>query len=288
MERLVSRLRKIGRRILRLPRSRKHLSRTQLRFCEWNARRLGISEERAISILSESTSALPGGHEGRAFRQYCSVSYQLYRPFADDSEDRVFDAYQFHGHMHFLRMLSYPDPRIHENDPVLRCINGIQSPVIVDFGCGLAGYSRALCERLVAGKVAPRLVLTDVPTLRAEFLTWLGGMDDYSIEFLPCTKDRPIPDLPNCDVLVATEVFEHLHCPVSYLDRFDACLNPGGLLYTGIDDHEKEFMHVSPMLADVRQRLSELSYAILRRNRVYQKPGTLRHGGSQPSSQHCQ
>ena len=90
--------------------------------------------------------------------------------------------------------------------------------------------------------------------------------------FLDCSIEVPIPSLPSFDVLIATEFFEHVHDPLSYFDRFNDKLAPGGLMLTQLDDHHDEFMHVCPDLRDLRERVRQHGYAEIDRRRLYRKP----------------
>jgi SAM-dependent methyltransferase len=144
---------------------------------------------------------------------------------------------------------------------------------ILDFGCGLAQNSRALAKLCRArGQQVQRLVLADIPTLRREFLIWVGHQTKLPVEILDCTSACPLPPLPHSNVVVATEVFEHLYEPLRYLIAFHEALEPGGYLYTQVADHRPEFMHVSPNLAAVRQKLAQLNYQELYPHQLYQKP----------------
>jgi len=84
-------------------------------------------------------------------------------------------------------------------------------------------------------------------------------------------EQAPIPALPRCDVCFATEFFEHVYDPVAYLDRFHQALNSGGLLITDVSDHESEFMHVSPKLERLRQRIAELGFEEIRPLTLFRK-----------------
>jgi hypothetical protein len=46
----------------------------------------------------------------------------------------------------------------------------------------------------------------------------------------------------------------------------------GGFLITSVADHRPEFMHVSPDLRALRDRLARLGYRELKRHTLYRKP----------------
>ena len=115
------------------------------------------------------------------------------------------------------------------------------------------------------------LNMADIPTERKAFLLWLGERQGIPTAFVDCTPAEPIPPLPPCDLCIATEVFEHLHDPLTYLEAFHRALRPGGLLLTNIADQRPEYMHVSPDLGPVRRRLAALAYGEMIPNRLYCK-----------------
>lgn len=248
---------------------------TQRAFVAWNAARLEISTEETAARYFRSWRAWPGGHSGPAFRDLGTRMHRTYEVFSGDGPAEVFDAYRLHSPMHFLRMLAYPDPTIAGDHPVVRALDARErgrrdAVAILDFGCGLAQFSRALARHLAGNGVAVRLALADIPTIRKDFLLWVGRRDGIPTTFLDCTAERPVPALPDCDLCVATEVFEHFHRPLDYLDAFENALRPGGLLLTNVDDHAAEPFHVSPDLSAVRGRLVAGFHAAVA-NRLYVK-----------------
>lgn len=247
------------------------LNDTQLMFVRWNAKRLDISIEESESRFVESWKALRHGHRGVEFRLFNDLSYRLYQVFVDDTPGEVFDAYRFHAPMHFLRMLSKKEPLWDDQDPVIAQLLGRDETTILDFGCGLAQQSRSLAFKLSQSGSSVRLFLADIPTLRREFLIWIGAEVGIQTTFLECTSESPIPDLPRCDVCFSLEFFEHVHDPVPYLEAIHFSLNKGGLLITNVGDHRQEFMHVSPALRQVREQLRALNYEEILPLKIYRK-----------------
>ena len=244
----------------------------QLRFCEWNAERLGISVEESKKRLEESWASILGGFSDTYYRQFCDLSYNIFRVFWDDNETEIWEAYRFHGPMHMLRMLSYEEPKLDSESPIISHLPHSKQLTILDFGCGLAQTSQAIITYLKASGISTSLVLADIPTIRKDFLIWLGTKSGINMSFLDCTQEMPIPKIPSVDVCIATEVFEHLHDPMPYLLKFHEALSPGGLLLTNINDHRNEYMHVTPNLSLLRQKLQNLSYHELEPNTLYKKP----------------
>ena len=259
----------LGRRSDDAPR----LSGTQELFCQWNADRLNIPLDESRERFLASWRALPQGHGGKAFRRFCDLSYQIHRPFADDTYREIDEAYRLHAPIHFLRMLSYDEPVWTETEPLVVALRQHHTAItIVDFGCGLAQRSRSLAMTLAKGGQDVALVLADLPTLRKPFLLWLGARSGIPTTFVDCSALIPMPDLPRAHLCIATDVLEHLHSPLAALDALHRSLVPGGLLLADVHDHKEEYLHVSPQLAPIRGRLAALGYESIAPHRLYRKP----------------
>jgi Methyltransferase domain len=247
-------------------------TRTQEYFVEWNAERLGLSLMESRARYVQSWNAMPNGHSGREFEEFHGRCYELFKVFADDGPKEVIDAYRLHGYVHFLNMLTYPEPGWFDDDAIVRRLLGRSSVSILDFGCGLAQHSRTLAEFLRDKGMQVSVVLADIPTVRKDFLIWWGKSCAIPLTFLDCTLERPIPDLPPIDVCFALEFFEHVYDPVGYFTRIDQALTPSGVLATNMSDRHKEFMHVSPKLGPLRQAVEACRYEEILTNFIYQKP----------------
>lgn len=249
----------------------KTLTNTQKSFVAWNAERLGISTKESQETYFASWSAIPGGHSGLDYRSFNDLSFKLFQVFLSNTGDEIYTAYQHHGLMHFLRMLSYSEPQWSANDLVVEHLGSYSTVDIVDYGCGLAQRSRSLANYLKDKGIVARLFLVDIPTIRKEFLLWLGAQSGIETNFLDCTVSSPIPALPDCDICIATEFFEHVYEPLKYFDHIHSVLRKDGILVTNISDHKREFVHVSPNLQSLRNRIHELNYDVLKKNKVFKK-----------------
>lgn len=248
------------------------LNEWQSAFCEWWAERNALPLDEVKRRFLESTNAVRGGHGGAHYRRFCILSYALYLPFAADTRAEVLDAYEFHTHMHFLRMLSYSVPKWEADRPIFVRIAGKRELVITDFGCGLAQKSISFARAAQVQGHAVRMQFADVSRLQLDFLSWFCTRCGIPAVTFRSTEEQPIPEFPHADVLFAEEVLEHVHDPVFYVEQLDKLIVPGGVFVGNLHQHQKEFMHVSPNLEVVRARLRELSYEELERNHVYGKP----------------
>jgi SAM-dependent methyltransferase len=218
-----------------------------------------------------SLNSVPGGHGGRSYGHYCTLSYALFMPFANDSEVEVMEAYNFHAPLLFLRMLSYPLRSWPDDHPAVNLVN--DDVAIIDFGCGLAQNSFSLARRLRERGKSVSLFLADVLRLQLEFLEWFGDREGLPTTCTLCTASEPVPSFPAADVLIAEEVLEHVHNPVRYVEELDHLLKPGGLFIANVRKHDAGFMHVSPDLGKARSRLLELGYTELEPEQTFRKPG---------------
>ncbi len=220
----------------------------------------------------QSWESLRGGHRGVFFRAFLTLSNKIYSVFFNDDPKEVFEAYQFSAPLYFLRYLSYPETVWAADHPLVLGLAAKREPVILDFGCGLAQHSIALAEALQKRGCAPHLLLVDIPTMRKDFLAHLSGKLGVRVTLIDSTRERPLPELPPVDAYVVTEVFEHLHDPVTYFNAFHASLNPGGFMLTQIKDHRPELFHVTPGLKAVRERVAAEGYEEVKPYVLYRKP----------------
>lgn len=251
-----------------------NLTATQAYFIEWNADRLGISYEESLNRYQRSWSVVPGGHRGRAFGRFHRHCYDLFRVFANDDPTDVMEAYRLHAPVHFLTMLTYPEPKWFDEDFIVKHFRGRGYLSILDFGCGLAQQSRTLAEFLAAKGIEVHLTLADIPTIRKEFLLWWGKRTSVAVSFLDCTPNSPIPPIPSIDLCFALEFFEHVYDPLAYFKHIDRSLTAGGLLVTNIADHRKDFMHVSPKLETLREAVRLRRYHDVLQNFIFCKPAS--------------
>jgi 2-polyprenyl-3-methyl-5-hydroxy-6-metoxy-1,4-benzoquinol methylase len=241
------------------PQNKFNLNTTRRMFVQWNAERLNITFDESLARYERSWNVIEGGHGGSQFRNADTAFCDVINVLFPDTSDHLYDAYLACAPLMFLRMLSYEDPDWSKSQ-LLDDLAKKKDITILDFGCGLAQQSRALASALKQTGSSITLYLADIPTMRKDFLIWVGRTTGIPTHFLDCTTDTPIPALASCDVCFAQEFFEHVHNPTLYMHEFDRTLKPGGFLVTNVSDHQSEYMHVHPILDDVRKLISSLGY----------------------------
>jgi hypothetical protein len=241
-------------------------------FCQWQAGRMGLATSDVVDRFRQSLSVLRGGHRSPNFSRYAAASHQLFLPFASDRPAEVVDLYEFHAYLHFLAHLGHPPVLWPTNYPVFERIDEWETVAICDFGCGLAHQSVTLAREMRARGKRVTLHLCDIPSINLEFLDWFCAREGFEAETWKCTAAAPFPPFPPCVVLIATEILEHVHDPVHYVDHLDRLVAPGGAIVTNTSMHKRHFGHVSPDLSAARRRFRELGYAEPIRDRIFRKP----------------
>jgi 2-polyprenyl-3-methyl-5-hydroxy-6-metoxy-1,4-benzoquinol methylase len=254
------------------------LNETQELFVKWNADRLNISEDESRYRYLKSLSCIHGGHGGSRFVMFMRMSHELLNVFSSNEKAEILESYAMHGHQHFLRQLTYGTQEPDFLHIILEELKALKEVRILDFGCGLANTARLFARHFLAVGHLVRLDLADIPTIRREFLLWMGKEMGVTCNFLECTEELPIP-LPEKEeyhICIATEVFEHLHEPVNYFYRIDQSLLPSAFLITAIQNHRPGYFHVSPNLEALRSAIKANNYKEIMRTRLFQKGGNKR------------
>jgi len=246
------------------------LNETQKQFIEWNSARLNIPMEEIRKRLLLSQGRFVDGYSGMEFDEFCELTHEVFGVLYGDKEQELYDSYAFYGTLHFLRYLSYPMPAYEDSSIIIKSIGPKSKIVLVDYGCGLAQRSRAMANYYANRNVKTELHLFDIPTIRKDFIKWIYRESSVKLTFHDCTSANPIPEIPNCDVFFALEFLEHVYNPMIYLQLFHESLKKEGILVTNVEDHQIEFMHVTPVLEEVRNHLRKLNYTLISDDRAYQ------------------
>lgn len=98
---------------------------------------------------------------------------------------------------------------------------------VLDYGCGVSDIG------LILARHGAEVTLADLETPRLDFAQWRYDIREMRCERIGITDTEWIPDLPSAhfDLVVATEVLEHVRDPLALLRAFTEALKPGGLLF---------------------------------------------------------
>jgi len=222
----------------------------------------GVDAGHAQRLIDEAQAQFNGGWAGTEYRAFTERALMTLRPLYDDATAQARVAtYQAHAPFDFLRMLSYRVPAPAEFADITDLLATRSSVTLVDYGCGLAHRSVAIGKALVARGVAVKLMLVDIARpLHVTFLDFLCRRHGLSHEFVDVGSSAALPVLAPHDYCDVVNVFEHVSDPVAVFDSIDRALRPCGLVLASVADQAHEMMHVSPDLADVRQRLTAQRY----------------------------
>lgn len=239
-------------------------------FIEWNRNRLNISIDESKERFYRSMNIL-GGHKGSNFRNFNSINYEILQVFYNDSKEEVLESYKLFSYQHFLRQLSYGNFYWPSDNNIYTSLKNKNKVHILDYGCGMAQKSRSLCLKLKSTVPEIKLFLVDIPTIRKDFLLWWGEKHNIEIIHLDVLDSEPFENLPNHDLCIVEEFFEHVYNPELYLEKIYNSLNENGFLMTNVNDHIEEFMHVSPNLGILRDKIQQMNLKEIETYKIYQK-----------------
>lgn len=126
-------------------------------------------------------------------------------------------------------------------------------PVVVDYGCGLAGISFEMAQI----RKEARVYLVDVDCITLDFMEYRFGKHARQVESIRITPDNIYPDLPPHDICIIREVLEHVHKPLMVCENILKSLNAGGVMYGNFNDHNINMYHISADLSNVRTWLKQ-------------------------------
>jgi 2-polyprenyl-3-methyl-5-hydroxy-6-metoxy-1,4-benzoquinol methylase len=141
----------------------------------------------------------------------------------------------------------------YENDTDLNQI------VLVDYGCGLAYWTIAICEELIKSNIPVKLILIDIFRQSfVEFLEYLCQKRKIDYEFRPVIHNKLIPEIPECDYVHLMAVLEHTSEPTKIIKTIVDNIRNGGIIFgTFYDDPFDDFQHISMDLSKARDVLEK-------------------------------
>ena len=169
--------------------------------------------------------------------------------------------YKYMQDLDLMRMLSYSLTMNHlvMRGNVNKNNNDTNEIVVVDYGCGLAYWTIAICEELINNNVPVKLILIDINRNSfVEFLDYLCKQRKINYEFRPVTHEKLIPEIPECDYVHIMAVLEHTSEPTKIIKSIVESIRNGGIIFgTFYDDPFDDFQHISMDLSEVREILEK-------------------------------
>jgi 2-polyprenyl-3-methyl-5-hydroxy-6-metoxy-1,4-benzoquinol methylase len=186
--------------------------------------------------------------------------------FSDGGIDFI-KCYDYMQDLDLMRMLSYSLQRGQIVDNVAYFAeflmhkyeesNVIDKIVVVDYGCGLAYWTIAICELLIEKDIPVELILIDIYRKSfVEFLDYLCKKRKINYQFKEVKHDKLIPEIPECDYVHIMAVLEHTSEPEKIIESIvDSIRNDGIIFGTFYDDPFEDFEHISYDLSGARNIL---------------------------------
>jgi len=230
------------------------LAAIDLDYIEFLSQRRGVAPD----AVREQYAAVKERFQfaGREYRQLCVSIYDLLSPvYSDSSETELISSLQFHAAIHLYRHISYAYWKLPRLQKYARAILAVASSgplTVVDYGAGLGHLSMLLAQ----DRPGSHVCLVDIDCMVLDFAEFRFRKAGLDFETIRVTRECVYPDLPEHDVCIVTEVWEHLKRPIVAYENICRALAKGGLLVGKISDHGREFFHVSPRLGDLRTRLA--------------------------------
>lgn len=110
-------------------------------------------------------------------------------------------------------------------------LRSTEAQACLDFGSGVGSHAIALCEN------GNEVTLLDVPGPLSRFAKMRLESRGHAYTFL--SNDTELPR-ERFDVVVCTDVLEHVHSPVDEFKRIASCIKPGGIMHLQVSSMIKE------------------------------------------------
>ena len=135
--------------------------------------------------------------------------------------------------------------------------NEIDEISVVDYGCGLAYWTIAICESLIEKNIPVKLTLIDLYRESfVEFLDYLCKKRNINYEFVEVKHNKLVPELPKFDYAHLMAVLEHTSEPEEIVKELVEKAKHSAIIFgTFYDDPFDDFEHISYDLSGCREIL---------------------------------
>jgi 2-polyprenyl-3-methyl-5-hydroxy-6-metoxy-1,4-benzoquinol methylase len=118
---------------------------------------------------------------------------------------------------------------------------------VCDYGCGVSDMG------LLFARLGAKVTLVDLDDKKLDFTVWRFEKRGLPVEAIRVKDTEGLPDLPEgkYDLILATEIFEHIRNPLKLLQNFTKALKRGGFLFdsmAGAFDRKLEGDHLAESL----------------------------------------
>jgi hypothetical protein len=125
---------------------------------------------------------------------------------------------------------------------------------VLDYGCGAADYGLAFAVQ------GYRVTICDIEGGNLDFAQWRFAQRNIPVNVLPIRDEDMYPTLPEHDIVLSGELFEHIREPFLVLKNIHACLPKNGLLWhSGYPEVERS-VGGDHLPEAAEQRLDTLAY----------------------------
>ena len=201
--------------------------------------------------------------------QWKYISKEKESTFYNDDNVDFEKMYVYMQDLDLMRMLSYsisldnPAMKNHVQIFVENLIdkyendNEIDEISVVDYGCGLAYWTIAICESLIEKNIPVKLTLIDLYRESfVEFLDYLCKKRNINYEFVEVKHIKLVPELPKFDYAHLMAVLEHTSEPEEIVKELVEKARHGAVMFgTFYDDPFDDFEHISYDLSGCREIL---------------------------------
>jgi ubiquinone/menaquinone biosynthesis C-methylase UbiE len=103
---------------------------------------------------------------------------------------------------------------------------------VLDYGCGVSDMGMALAQD------GADVTIADLAGRKLDFAAWRFSVRGLKCQILPVTDTEHFPALPQggYDLVIATEILEHVRDPLALLKLLTGSLKPGGLFFCTLED----------------------------------------------------